>query len=81
MEYVLDAECMQTEEEAHNYLRKQLHLPEYYGENLDALYDCLPEMEDVEIVIQNFNKIKGSYAVRILQVIEDAEIPCYIEDL
>ena len=58
MEYVLDAECMQTEEEAHKYLRKQLHLPEYYGENLDALYDCLTEMEDVEIVIQNFNKIK-----------------------
>lgn len=81
MECVLDAECMQTEEEAHKYLRKQLHLPEYYGENLDALYDCLTEMEDVEIVIQNFNKIKGSYAVRILQVIEDAEIPCYIEDL
>ena len=81
MEYVLDAECMQTEEEAHKYLRKQLHLPEYYGENLDALYDCLTEMEDVEIVIQNFNKIKGSYAVRILQVIEDAEITCYIEDL
>ena len=81
MEYVLDAECMQTEEEAHKYLRKQLHFPEYYGENLDALYDCLTDMEDVAIIFRNFDKMNGSYAVRILRVIEDTEIPCYIEEV
>ena len=81
MEVRLDASCMERKEQSHKYLKEKLELPEHYGENLDALYDCLTEMEDVEIVIQNFNKIKGSYAVRILQVIEDAEIPCYIEDL
>ncbi len=39
------------EELAHEYLQEVLELPEYYGKNLDALYDCLTEFSDVEIVI------------------------------
>lgn len=35
----------------HRYLKKQFTFPDYYGENLDALYDCLTSyMKDVEIV-------------------------------
>ena len=30
--------------EGHDYLMKALNFPDYYGKNLDALYDCLTEV-------------------------------------
>lgn len=40
----LQAACMTTPESAQSYLKDALALPAYYGENLDALYDCLGEI-------------------------------------
>ena len=38
-------------EKGHDYLSEALNFPDYYGKNLDALYDCLCEIEaDIEIV-------------------------------
>ena len=38
-------------ERGHDYLAEALDFPDYYGKNLDALYDCLCEIEaDIEIV-------------------------------
>ena len=38
-------------EEGHDYLMRALNLPDYYGKNLDALYDCLTEIEcEIELV-------------------------------
>jgi RNAse (barnase) inhibitor barstar len=38
-------------EEGHDYLMEALNLPDYYGKNLDALYDCLCEMEcEIELI-------------------------------
>jgi RNAse (barnase) inhibitor barstar len=39
-------------EDGHDYLMEVLNLPDYYGKNLDALYDCLCEMDE-EIVLIN----------------------------
>ena len=36
----------------HDYLKKELNLPDYYGNNFDALYDCLTEMSG-EVTILN----------------------------
>ncbi|MEE1157389.1 MAG: barstar family protein [Methanobrevibacter sp.] len=30
--------------EGHDYLKEALNFPDYYGKNLDALYDCLTEI-------------------------------------
>lgn len=36
---------------SHDYLMEALDLPDYYGKNLDALYDCLTEMEcEIELI-------------------------------
>lgn len=48
---VLQGEMFQEKELAHAYVKEMLHLPEYYGKNLDALYDCLTGFCDIEIII------------------------------
>ena len=38
-------------ENGHDYLMEALELPDYYGKNLDALYDCLCEIEcEIELI-------------------------------
>lgn len=39
----LDGRLMDSRETAHEYLKRQLNLPDWYGRNLDALYDLLTE--------------------------------------
>lgn len=46
----IDGKLIKTE--GHDYLIKILNLYDYYGQNLDALYDCLCEM-DCEIQLIN----------------------------
>ena len=48
---VLDGKYLLEKETAHTYLQEMLHLPEYCGRNLDALYDFLTELGDTEICI------------------------------
>ena len=37
----LNGNKMKSKEEAHLYIKKKLKHPEYYGNNLDALWDTL----------------------------------------
>ena len=73
MKYVLDAEKMQTREEMHEYLKEVLEFPEYYGGNLDALYDCLTDMKDVEIVIQDLEE-ESIFLLRAVNVMRAAGV-------
>ncbi|MBR1554813.1 MAG: barstar family protein, partial [Oscillospiraceae bacterium] len=41
--YELDGNQMQNPVQAHAYLKENLNLPEHYGMNADALFDCLTE--------------------------------------
>ena len=42
-------------EDGHDYLSKSLDFPDYYGKNLDALYDCLCEIEaEIELINADF---------------------------
>ena len=48
--YTIDGAAMLTRESAHAELKRALELPEYYGANLDALYDCISTM-DAELTL------------------------------
>ena len=37
-------------EELHSYLKKKMKFPDYYGENLDALFDCLTDISTATAV-------------------------------
>lgn len=72
MKVVLDALRLQRKEEAHKYLRSALNFPEYYGENLDALHDCLTELDDVVVEFLNTEKVSGGYFARVMEVFRDS---------
>ncbi len=73
---VLDGRKMTDRETAHIYLKKKLALPEYYGKNLDSLFDCLCEMNNVQIILTYLPEMKDNlrrYADNIINVFEAAE--------
>lgn len=44
----------------HDYLKDALDFPDYYGKNLDALYDCLCEIGvETEIVLINSDEVSS----------------------
>ena len=53
---VLDVKYLLEKDTAHEYLQEKLYLPEYYGKNLDGLYDCLTDFVDTEIYVNTSYK-------------------------
>ena len=51
--YELDGEQMQNLRQAHCYLQQMLELPDYYGKNADALFDCLTEISQETLLWLN----------------------------
>ncbi|MBE6949561.1 MAG: ribonuclease inhibitor [Ruminococcaceae bacterium] len=70
MTVVLDGCMMQDRNSAHDHIKTQLDFPDYYGRNLDALYDLLTERgEPLTILVQNHTKI---YTGAVLNTLYDA---------
>jgi ribonuclease inhibitor len=71
----LDGRRMDTRAAAWAYLRQELSLPEYFGNNLDALADCLGEMGRVSITLRcavSMVNALGSFGLALLEVFENA---------
>ena len=76
--YSVDFKGVHYYSEIHKALRKGLGLPGYYGENLDALWDCMREIidNDVVIILKNYQaveQIDKDYAEKILYVFCEAK--------
>ena len=69
---ILDAARMTDKASSHAYLKAALALPDHYGANLDALYDCLTELEDTEIQLVNLDAA-GGYFAKVLSVFQEAQ--------
>ena len=73
-EYVLDYERLQERRKAHSYLKNVMEFPDYYGKNLDALFDCLTELGECRIVLKKVGT-QGEdegYGAKIRKVLEEA---------
>ena len=75
--YHVDFSNIENFWDIHRILKKSLNFPDYYGKNLDALFDCLTDMlGDVSIIeIRGLEKIKkyDGYDRRLLKVFSDAK--------
>lgn len=68
----LDGNLLADAAKVHDYLKEMLEFPEYYGNNLDALYDCLTDLEDVEITL-NLPEEDGAIFQKVLRVFKAAD--------
>jgi ribonuclease inhibitor len=78
MKIILDGNEFKTQQELHALLQKKLDLPEHYGRNLDALWDCITSWIDLPLTLTwiNFDESKkhlGSYADRLVEMLQEAE--------
>jgi ribonuclease inhibitor len=69
----LDADRLKNRKDMHDYLGEAFDFPFWFGYNLDALYDCLSEMDDVEVEIQNLAN-DNKYAALCLKVMRTAGV-------
>ena len=60
IEAIIDGREIQDRRQLHEALAAQLHFPEWYGKNLDALYDCLTDVhEETVIRLLNLEELEG----------------------
>lgn len=73
----LDGMKMDSIRNTHHHLKESMELPEYYGENLDAMYDVLSDItENTFIFVLNSHQMEaslGDYSVRMKRVWQDLE--------
>lgn len=67
----LDFENISNKEEMHKYLAKKFEFPDYYGGNLDALFECLTDIAEPTAV--NIINAINDYDEQIINVITSAE--------
>ena len=73
---VIDGAMMPDREAAHDHLARSLSLPDYYGRNLDALYDLLTEHgERLRLLIRRREALRaalGEYGDALLRTLQEA---------
>ena len=72
----LDAAALAGRADLHRKLAEALDLPEWYGGNLDGLFDCLTDRrEETRLCIRHADRLAdalGPYGSRLLAVLEAA---------
>lgn len=90
----LDFSKCTTRRELHEELAAKFAFPEYYGHNLDALWDCLTDLDSEDITVKIMETPDSatveddvlSYFLLILKVFSEAsetmeDFRCYYGDL
>ena len=77
MELRLNGSILADRQQLHKEITRQLQLPEYYGENLDALWDVLTEWsQPLQIIVEKSDVLTrqlGGYGEMVLQLFQEAE--------
>lgn len=77
MQVIIDGRNITDKQALHAYLKEQCKFPDYYGNNLDALYDVLTERsEPLDIKVEYAEELKEilcGYGEAFLETLLDAE--------
>ncbi|QPH85789.1 hypothetical protein CVT17_01815 [Campylobacter concisus] len=69
---ILDAKKMLEKEKMHEYFANKFDLPEYYGKNLDALFDCLCEINEPTLIkLKNESALDSATNVSLIRLFCD----------
>ena len=71
----LDCNLITDDQTAHDLFAKELEFPDYYGRNLDALYDLLSTYPETELTLINTAALGKlfRYGDNLMLAIKDAE--------
>ena len=71
----IDFENITTKEEFYEVFRSKIELPEYFGDNLDALWDVMTAYLELPLKVRflNFNNKKLDFFVSLKELFNDAE--------
>lgn len=73
---ILEFERYETREEIQEYLADSFGFPDYYGMNLDALFDCLTDIHEytcIGLFLPDASSPVYGYLMRMAAVFRDAE--------
>lgn len=72
MKYRIDCASIHSADEFHRVLAEAMAFPDWYGSNLDALYDCLTAISsETHLTLLNWDPAEA-YAPVFCQVLADA---------
>ena len=70
----IELEQFETKKDIHEFIKKECNFPEYYGCNLDALYDCLCDNPNFAFeIVHSLKYLK--YEEAMIETMEDAGCP------
>ena len=76
MRVELDCRKMTDKQATHAYLKQALALPDYYGNNLDALYDLMTDREEETVLVLGYwrqlGALLGDYGISLLETLREA---------
>lgn len=67
----IDCTPIETPAQLHEQMAQALNFPDWYGNNLDAMFDCLTEVEDTELTLHNWHALEyrlGDYSGKVVYV-------------
>lgn len=77
MRIILNGDKMKTKDIAHEYIKYRFKFPDYYGENLDGLWDILSTYNDeieIELIYKDsLIKYLNQYGEELIKVFQDVE--------
>ena len=78
MNVLLDGNTILNREMLHDTLSAALCLPEWYGRNLDALYDCLTDVQEETVLVLRgraaLEEHLGGYGHRFVRLLEEVSL-------
>ena len=72
---IIDAGDMRDRDSLHLVMKEALNLPEHYGCNLDALWDCLMDIRPAELYLRNAKLLEAfpeGYGRKLIGLLEQA---------
>ena len=85
MTITIDGLSIKKKEDFYANIKTELNVPEYFGNNLDALYDLLTEQPDIlQMKFLHYNMMQiqlgRSFCQQLLKVLQDADILTIIDE-